>query len=363
MKKLKILFMGSPEFAVPSLKLLAEGDHQIAAVVTRPDKPRGRGHKLSSTPVKEWAGKYQLPVLQPAVLNSGTFLAQIKSLKPDILVNVAYGRIIPLNILELPPLKSVNLHPSLLPRYRGAAPIQRAIINGDAVTGNTIIYLAEELDAGHIIAREEEIIDINDTAGTLGERLGEKGALLMARTINLLAKGEGRAYPQDSAMVTLAPPLDQTEEIIDWHESAFNIHNRVRAFNPRPGAYTMLNQRRLKIWKTVLVAETGEEEKQLQPVQPEETAGAIEKPEKNQKMKLQKKPKKKKQEKDEKNQPAKKEPGPVPGTIITHGEPGIIMQTGKGLLAVQELQQEGKKMVKAADFWRGSRLKPGATLG
>lgn len=313
MKRLDIVFMGTPPFALPSLQKLKEGPHRLATIVTQPDRPGGRGYRFSPTAVKSWAVEQGLDVLQPGKLNDGTFLKQMSKLSPDLICTAAFGRILPGNILRLPAHGSINVHASMLPSYRGAAPIQRAVINGEKVTGVTIMYMDEELDAGDIILQEEEPIGIEDTAGELYRRLAEKGAYLLAKAVDLIAAGRCRSVPQDTSRVTHAPPLRSEEEIISWENPALSIHNQIRGMNPRPGAYTVFRGSRLKIIKTSIVEE-----------------GA---------------------------------PGKRAGEIVYSQGDSLRVKTGDGVLQILELQLQGKKRLPAGDFLRGYRLNEGELLG
>ena len=319
MKTLKIIFMGSPQFAIPSLKTIYESEHDLLGIITQPDRPRGRGYRTFPTPVKEWAEAKGMYVEQPQKLNDPSFINKIKALSPDLIVNVAFGRIIPINILELPPYGSINLHPSLLPAYRGPAPVQWAIFNGEEYTGVSVIYMEEELDAGEIILQEKEPIYMDDTTGDLLQRLAEKGAGLLLEAIDLIAREEVSSYPQNPADITYAPFLKPEDEIIKWGRSTLEIHNKVRGMAPSPGAYTFHEGSRLKIWDTEVASCHEEDENELSDT--------------------------------------------LPGTVIELGAFGFTVKTGDGVLIVKEVQPEGKKRMHASDFWRGYRLTEGVILG
>ena len=235
---MNIVFMGTPDFAVPCLeRILAEG-HRVSAVFTQPDRPRGRGHKLQPPPVKAFALERDIPVHQPVKLRDGAALALLRKYAPELIVVVAYGRILPVDILELPPLGCVNVHASLLPRLRGAAPIQRAIINGDTVTGVTTMYMAQGMDTGDMILQRETPIGDMETAGELFERLAALGAECLADTLPLLERGEAPRTAQDDSLATYAPMIHKSMAAIDFAMPAEKICALVRGLSPSPLAYT-----------------------------------------------------------------------------------------------------------------------------
>lgn len=324
MKNLKILFMGTPYFALPSLEQLYRSGHSLVAVVTQPDRPRGRGRILCPSPVKQWALEHEIELLQPARLKEEPFFSRVKALAPDLIVVVAYGRILPDEVLQLPPLGCINLHASLLPAYRGAAPIERAVIEGAPETGVTVIAITSELDAGDIILQERHPIGFTDTAGELSERLAAAGARLLRLAVDQIAAGTARRFPQDHARATYAPPLRPGEARLDWSEDALSLYNRIRGLNPRPGAYTTCRGKRLKIWRAALPAAGN---------------GAV--------------------------SGAGVFPGePPPGSVIeASGDRLIVVAGGNTLLELLELQPAGKKRLTAADFCRGYRLAVGERLG
>ncbi len=312
MSELKVIFMGTPSFALPSLASLYSSAHRLEAVVTRPDKPVGRGGKVRQSPVKLWAVRHGVDVNQPDKVNEQNFLTWLKNKAPDLIVTAAFGRILSREILQLPPLGAINLHASYLPYYRGAAPIHRAVMDGAPYSGVSIIKMTPELDAGDIIAREKEKITFRDTAGTLHDRLAQKGASLLVEAIGNLAGGKVRPVPQDESLATYAPPLEPEEEKLDWTLSAAELYNRIRGLNPWPGAYTCLNGKRLKVWWAEL---------------PEEDDS--------------------------------KSDDYLPGTILTVGEDHLRVATGKGVLTLIEVQPAGKKRMNAGSFCCGYRLEPG----
>lgn len=308
---MRIVFMGTPQFAVPALKKIASS---IIAVVTQPDRPRGRGHRFQPSPIKEAALALEIPVFQPARIKDEPFLQQLKELAPDLIVVVAFGQILPPALLTIPPLGCVNVHASLLPQLRGAAPIQRAIMNGDTITGVTTMYMDEGLDTGDIIFQEAEEILPDDTAGSLARRLALKGANLLQRTVEAISQGTAPRKPQDSSLASWAPPLTKEEEILDWNEAAINLSNRVRALNPKPGAVTFVGGSRLKIWQARAVSDKITAEK--------------------------------------------------PGQVLKiDGNDGILVSTGKGALLVQEVQPAGKRAMSATAYACGYRVQPGDMWG
>lgn len=304
---MRIVFMGTPAFAVPSLEKLIEAGHEIVGVFTQPDKPKNRGMKLLPPPVKVCAQEHEIPVYQLTKLRDGTALAQIQALAPELIVVAAYGRILPDEILDYPKLGCINVHSSLLPRYRGAAPINWAILNGDEKTGVTIMHMATELDAGDIITQAETAIDPDEDAETLYQRLADMGGALLISAVEQLAAGTATRTPQEAAGVTLAPMLGRELSPIDWKRSAQEIHNQVRGLIPWPTATTD--------------AITGDTMKILVTQQTGEQTGA----------------------------PA--------GTVVAAGKQGIDMACGDGkILRIVELQAAGKKRMKAADYLRGNPI-------
>lgn len=252
---MKIVFMGTPDFAVPSLKALVETGHDVCGVFTQPDKQKNRGMKLQPTPVKEYALTQNIPVYQPEKMRDGTALAILKELDPQLVVVAAYGKILPKDILELPPLGCVNIHSSLLPKYRGAAPINWAILNSEDRTGVTIMYMAEGLDTGDMIAAEETPISIEENAQQLYDRLAQIGAGLITRVVSDLEQGIINAVPQDDSLSCYAPMLSKELSPIDWANPARRIHDQVRGLYPWPAAITEVDGIRCKIVKTLLTSD------------------------------------------------------------------------------------------------------------
>lgn len=250
---MKIIFMGTPEFAIPSLKAIYESKHQLLAVVTTPDKERGRGQKITFTAVKQFAIENNISVYQPEKLKGNQeFVEQMKALQPDLFVVVAF-RILPKEIFEIPKFGSFNLHASLLPKYRGAAPIQWALINGEKETGLTTFKLAEKVDTGNIYLQEKVPIYPEDNFGTLHDRLSELGADVVLRTIEMIESGNYQLLQQDDSLASPAPKI--TKEIckIDWNKSAEEIHNLVRGLSPYPAAFFTFNEKIIKVYKTEVV--------------------------------------------------------------------------------------------------------------
>ncbi len=316
MNSLRLLFMGTPAFALPTLDLLNSSPHRLVAVVTQPDRSSGRGQAVRYSAVKKWAIKNCIETSQPEKLNDESFFCWLDNLNPDLIITVAFGRMLSKQLLGCPPLGCVNLHASYLPAYRGAAPIHRAVIDGAHYSGVSIIDLTEELDGGDIYFQEKVAINPDDTAGMLHDRLAESGAVLLLKTVNALADGSAVKIPQDGALATYAPPLTQEDEILDWHLSAPELHNRIRGLNPWPGAYTIFRGKRIKVWKSML------------------TAGS-----------------------DQNALPA------APGTILSVAQDSLKVATGNGSLFIVDLQPAGKIKMQAASFCCGYRIMPGERLG
>ena len=250
---MKIVFMGTPDFSLPSLKVLLESKHNILAVVTQPDKERGRGQKLSFTPVKQFAIENKIPVYQPNKLKGNQeFIGQMKALQPELFVVVAF-RILPKEIFEIPRYGSFNLHGSYLPKYRGAAPIQWALINGETETGLTTFKLAEKVDTGNIYLQEKIEIFPEDNFETLHDRMSMRGAEMVLETVNLIESGKYELKPQDDSLASPAPKITKEICLIGWNKPAEEIHNLVRGLSPHPAAYFNLNKKVIKIYKTEIV--------------------------------------------------------------------------------------------------------------
>lgn len=305
--------MGTPEFAVPHLQSLAATGHTVIGVVTRPDRPAGRGRRTLPPAVKSAALELELPVYQPHRLGDASFRELMEELAPECICVVAYGAFLPKWLLDLPPAGCVNVHPSLLPKYRGAAPIQRAIMSGDAQTGVSTMYMSEEMDAGDIILQESVPISTDDDSGTLHDRLAEIGAHLLVQTVDLIAKGQAPRMVQDEAEVTFAPKIEPDDELIDWSLPSSAIDAQVRALRPRPGAYTYYEGRRLKVWRTRVHVGPGQEY--------------------------------------------------APGTVVEIGRELFQVATGDGMLEVLEVQPENGKRLLSSAFVNGYRLQTGVRLG
>jgi len=247
-----IVFMGTPQFAVETLEQLIQAGYQILGVVTQPDRPKGRGNKLTPSPVKVKALEYGLPIYQPEKIRDSIFIQELANLKPEVIVVVAYGQILPKEILEIPPLGCINVHASLLPKYRGAAPIHWAIINGEKETGVTTILMDQGLDTGNILLKTSVEIGPDVSTGELHDKLAVLGGQLFINTLDRITKDELASQPQDEGQATYAPLLKKEHELINWQKKAQDIHNLIRGMNPWPGAYSFLMGTRLKIWETSL---------------------------------------------------------------------------------------------------------------
>lgn len=247
----KIVFFGTPAFAVPCLKAILESRRQVPLVVTQPDRPVGRGKKTVFSPIKKFCLEQNLSILQPKKIRQKEFLDQLQTTQARIYVVAAFGRILPAKLLEIPEL-IINVHASLLPRWRGAAPIERAIMAGDTQTGISIMKLVEELDAGDVMLQTELPIGPDITGGELRDQLAKQGAQTLINALDLLDRGQAEFKPQDSSLVTYAPPIQVEEAKIQWDQEASTIHNQIRAFHPKPGAYTFDSRDRLKILRTAL---------------------------------------------------------------------------------------------------------------
>ncbi len=317
---MKLVFMGTPEFAVPSLDaVLAVGE--VVAVVTRPDKPRGRGLRIMPPPVAVVATQYALDVVQPATLRDPEFLGHLRNLRPDLIVVVAFGRIIPPEVLSVAPLGGVNLHPSLLPRYRGAAPIARAIAAADTETGVTVLHVSEDLDAGDIILQRVVPIAREDTTATLEPRLAQEGAALLAEALRLLETGQAARHAQDPSRVTFAPKLTVAEAAIRWSDPAQKIVNLVRALDPWPVAYTLHNGAALKVWRAVAADSEVDSDKRATPGRA------------------------------------------APGTVLAAGPDAFVVASGAGAVKILEVQPASGRRMTAAEYLRGHPLAPGTRLG
>jgi methionyl-tRNA formyltransferase len=299
--------LGTPAFALPSLEAIAQR-HDVVAVVTQPDRPAGRGRKLTAPPLAVRARELGLVVLQPERLRNAR--AHIEALAPDLGVTVAYGKIIPGWMLDLPPYGCINLHPSLLPKYRGASPVQQAILHGDAVTGVTVIRQTDELDAGDILGQREVPLMPDDTAGTVEARLAHLGAELLVEILDTIRRGEERSTPQDPALASYFGKLAKEDGRIDWTRPAAQIERQVRAMDPWPGAFTFRGGERLGIWRGRVVNDDG-----------------------------------------------------VPGRVLRLTGDGFVVATGKGGLEVTDLQPASGRRMSGPAYAHGHRVVPGDVLG
>jgi len=256
---MRIVFAGTPQFAVPSLEALLAGDHSVVAVYTQPDRPAGRGRRLQASPVKRLALEHRIPVMQPQTLRSEAEIDAFARLRPDLLVVAAYGLILPAGILSIPTVGAINVHASLLPRWRGAAPIQRAILAGDEETGVTIMEVVEALDAGPMLLKKAIPIDPHETAGALHDRLAALGAEALCEALSQLETGKAQAIPQDESEVTYAAKITKEEAGIDWSLPAQTLARVVRAFNPWPVAFTRFDEQVLRIWRAEAIPARSED--------------------------------------------------------------------------------------------------------
>ena len=304
--------MGTPDFSVGALKALAENGYEIAGVVTQPDKPRGRGKASAMTPVKEAALELGLTVYQPSRVREQSFMDTVRALNPDVIVVSAFGQIIPKALLERPRYGCVNIHASLLPKYRGAAPIQWAVMDGEPVSGVTIMQMDEGLDTGDMLAKTEVPLEPDETGGSLFDKLSRAGADLLIRTLPALEQGTLTPEKQPLESPTAYARMIRKEDgRIDWNLEAEAIERRIRGLNPWPSAYTELTGKILKIWRAEVLP---------------------------------------------------KESGQAPGTVTEAGKGGFCVQTGKGVLRLLEVQLEGKKRMDAQAFLRGFHAAPGMKL-
>jgi methionyl-tRNA formyltransferase len=314
---LRIVFFGTPEFAVPTLREICAAGHDVVAVVTQPDRPRGRGQRPSPEAVKVSAEEHGLRVLQPDRLRDEAFLAALVELAPDLGVVAAYGKILPAAVLASPRLGLINVHASLLPRWRGASPIHRAVMAGDTETGVSIMRVVQALDAGGVFARARRPIGPNETSEDVEGDLAELGARLTLPVIDALAAGAAREAPQDEALVTYAPRLTREDGVIAWTASAMAIHNQVRGLHPWPHAVTTLQGARVIVLRTSLA-----------PAMPLPAGQA------------------------------------QPGEVLAIGRDALIVQAGDGRsIGFLQLQAEGRRALSARDFVAGARIRPGARFG
>lgn len=305
---MKIVFMGTPEFAVPCLDALIQKGYEVTGVFTQPDKPKGRGYKLTPPPVKELALQNNIPVFQPVSLKNDEALEQLKSCAPDLIIVVAYGKLLPKTILELPPLGCINVHASLLPKYRGAGPIQWSVLNGEAETGVTTMYMAEGLDTGDMLERISTPIGENETADELHDRLAELGAKVLLSTVEKAEERKLKPEPQDDSLSCYAPMLTKELSLIDFHKPAQQVHNLIRGLSSWPAAHTMYQGKRLKVYESRISEGKG-----------------------------------------------------APGELLD--EKRFIVACGDGAVQFVSVQYEGGKRMAAEDFLRGKHFEKGEILG
>lgn len=300
--------MGTPAFSAPILRMLAEEGYDIVSVVTQPDRPVGRKKVLTATPVKEEALRLGLPVYQPEKLKNPEELQHVLDLSPDLIITAAFGQILPSEVLQAPKLGAINVHASLLPEYRGGAPIHQAIIDGKEETGVTIMYMVDRLDAGDIISQKAIPIEREDHTGSMFEKLSVVGMELLKETLPSIIEGTNPRTPQDEERVTYARNISREQERIDWSKSAEAIYNQVRGLHPWPVAFTTFNDQNMKIWWT---------------------------------------------------EPAASLKSGRPGEVLELTDDAILVQTGEGVLAITDLQPAGKKRMSAADYLKGPKIQAG----
>lgn len=319
---MRIVFMGTPDFSVPALKALVEAGHQVIAVVTQPDKPKGRGKEVQMTPVKIQAMEYGIPVYQPAKVREASFVEVLKGLEADVYVVIAFGQILPKAVLELPKYGCINIHASLLPKYRGAAPIQWCVIDGEGETGITTMMMDVGLDTGDMLEKAVIPIEEKETGGSLHDKLSMAGGDLILSTLKKLEEGTLVRTPQTDEGTCYAKMLTKSLGDIDWNQDAVSIERLIRGLNPWPSAYTMWNGKTIKIWAADVIAGR-------------EAADFL----------------------SESGVPA--ETGTAPGTVVCSDKRGLVVCTGGGLLSIRELQMEGKKRMDTPAFLRGYPIPAG----
>ena len=319
---MRIVFMGTPDFSVPALKALVEVGHQVIAVVTQPDKPKGRGKEVQMTPVKIQAMEYGIPVYQPAKVREASFVEVLKGLEADVYVVIAFGQILPKAVLELPKYGCINIHASLLPKYRGAAPIQWCVIDGERETGITTMMMDVGLDTGDMLEKTVIPIEEKETGGSLHDKLSMAGGDLILSTLKKLEEGTLVRTPQTDEGTCYAKMLTKSLGDIDWNQDAVSIERLIRGLNPWPSAYTMWNGKTIKIWAADVIAGR-------------EAADFL----------------------SESGVPA--ETGTAPGTVVCSDKRGLVVCTGGGLLSIRELQMEGKKRMDTPAFLRGYPIPEG----
>lgn len=308
---MKAVFMGTPDFSVPILDALVKAGHEVLAVVTQTDKPKGRGKEMQPTPVKEAALKHNIPVYQPLKVREEEFVEKLKEMNPEVIVVVAYGQVLPKSILDIPKYGCINVHASLLPKYRGAAPIQRVVLDGEKVTGVTTMYMEEGLDTGDMLLKEEITLDEKETYGSLHDRLKELGGPIAVKTLKALEGGTAVRIKQNDDEANYAKMIKKSMGKIDFNDEAVVIERLIRGMNPWPSAYTSFNGKTLKIWDADVI---------------------------------------------------EKEYDGVPGEIVEIDKDSFVIKTGKGALKILSLQLEGKKRMDTDAFLRGVKIEKGVIL-
>lgn len=309
----RLIFFGTPDFAVPVLKSLIHHGHEILAVVTQPDRPKGRGRKVAPSPVKQLAMEHHIEVLQPKKASDHSFCDQVGEKSPDLIIVVAFGQILKQNLLNSSKWGAINIHASLLPKYRGAAPIQWAIINNESKTGLTVMEMDEGMDTGPILLQAELPIVQDETAGHLHDRLAQLSGDLIIRALEALSKGEIGGEPQEESLATYAPKIERRHMLIDWGQPARNISALVRALDPRPGAYTILGGKEIKLFSSKVVEESQADR--------------------------------------------------MPGRMVSNRRERLRIETGDGAVEIGEIQYPGKKRLPTPDFLRGFPLPEGTVFG
>ena len=310
---MKIIFMGTPDFSVGTLEALVQAGHEVVLAVTQPDKPKGRGGKMQYTPVKEKALEHQIPVFQPKRVRASECIEELRKYQADVIVVIAFGQILPREILEMTPYGCINVHASLLPKYRGAAPIQWAVINGEKISGVTTMQMDEGLDTGDMLLKTEIVLDEKETGDSLHDKLADAGAKLCVRTLKELEEGTVKPEAQGDSPTEYARMLDKSLGEIDWNQDAVSIERLIRGLNSWPSAYTDWDGKVMKLWEA-------------QVIEGQETKEAV-------------------------------------GTVVKVEKDGFFVQTGCGLLKVLALQIPGKKRMEAGAFLRGYTMKEGTILG
>lgn len=314
---MRVVFMGTPDFSVPALKALVDGGHEVTAVITQPDKPKGRGKEVQMTPVKLAAMEYGIPVYQPVKIRDPEFIGRLKEIPADVYVVIAFGQILPKAVLDIPPCGCINIHASLLPKYRGAAPIQWCVIDGEKETGITTMMMDTGLDTGDMLEKAVIPIEEKETGGSLHDKLSLAGGELILSTLKKLEEGTLVRTPQTEEGTCYAKMLTKTMGDIDWSTSAVSIERLIRGLNPWPSAYTHWNGKTIKLWAASAVS--GTEEESLMAGR-EDLAD---------------------------------------GTVLSSGKKGLFVKTGQGVLSIQELQLEGKKRMDVDAFLRGYAIPEG----